>query len=1243
MKRYLWRTGLLFTALLVFSLHAWGQNQRELILNNVVGKYTFEELKVADVVTPIASPNKVENGKKVTLKIKVEEAGRNVGTVTVCKKGTAEPVVEFDRDNFDKDTQEYTFYMPDQDVSVLVTLTKTLTWENVANEYTFTSFKVNSLDEDEGVTSPYQAAVGAYVTFFVEVKNDKKEIDKVEACRKKANGEYESAVSVEEDYGEYTFDMPNEDIFVIVTLKNKTKTKKLILKEETGYTMTASSSEGNPLTTPCDVLYGEKIILTVNVTDNTKQVKKIDEVTYNEQGVETGKKFCTDRKKAGTENQYEIFVSEEEKEKFVLCAVLEDKILPKKFTFADKAGEYTVTAKKEGATDNLTSGVELDKDTKVILTFVPAFGKQMKTVVLKGKKTVVKDGVPTEEPVEISATPNGTSNTEWFFSMPDYDVTLEAEIEDEAKGKPVNWNIEEVKDFVTIKLYTIEKYKDSEGVDKEREVELSQGGKVEKDNKVYVEVRLRPTVTGKAVDKIEVNNTSYPLTEEADPADQNKKIWKTDFTMPNEEAVVKVVLKDVEKPKYTITWDEKRDKCEIAVKLKNGNVNVTSGTKLEEGTELKIFVTPLTFKNRVKKVTLGTFDCRLEGGYYKASISNQNAALKIELEERPTSDTKYKLYFEDKADQYTVKVTVKEDGKEEKLKSPASLLPGTDVTLTFALQGAALTEGKVLNAVKVSGVKTERIKQVDDNIWTFEMPETEATVNAEVGESQQHKLTIPNVDGATIEVTAGTENTAVKNEDKIKAGTMLKITVKPADKKEVTSLKLGNKELTLVDNRCEVAMPNREVEFEVTVADTYLLSFQKEGITFTVTANGKSVTTGSRVVEGAKLVIGIEVTDLTQESSQVKVNEEVAVPKDGKYEYTMPKKDATISVTLRKKEHPLTIVEAGMKLVVKTSEGTTVKNGNTVPNGVGLVIEIVGQYPKDKEFDKLTLDETPLQAENGKYTATMPNAPATLTLHLKAKGGDPDGNLITVTDGGATVKIMAGETEVKADTKVKEGTALVITVKAPEKKNIVSVKFNGVVLTAESDKVTYKATMPATAATLEVTTTGGDQDGNLITVTDGGATVKIMAGETEVKADTKVKEGTALVITVKAPEKKDIVSVKFNGVVLTAESDKVTYKATMPATAATLEVVLKDITAVEDALLAGVRVAPNPFTSELRLQHTGLGEASYSIFNATGLVVKTGELTGEETRIETNNLPAGIYFVRLTTSTGASRALRVVK
>ena len=1157
MKRYLWRTGLLFTALLVFSLHAWGQNQRELILENVAGKYTFEELKVADVVTPIASPNKVENGKKVTLKIKVEEAGRNVGTVTVYKKGTVEPEVEFDSYNFDKDTQEYTFYMPDKDVSVSVALTKTLTWKNVANEYSFNSFKVDALEEDDGVKSPYQAAVGAYVTFFVDVNNTKKEIDKVEACRKKANGEYESAVSVDEDGGEYSFNMPNEDIFVIVTLKNKTKTKKLFLKEETGYTMTASALDGTSLTNPCDVLYGDKIILTVNVTDNTKQVKEIDEVTYDEHGVETGKVFCTDKKKAGTENQYEITVSEEEKEKFGVCAVLEDKILPKKFTFADKAGEYTVTAKKEGATDNLSSGAELDKDTKVILTFVPVSGKQMKTVVLKGKKTVVKDGVTTEEPVEINATPNGTSNTEWSFRMPDFDATLEATIEDKAKGNPVKWNIAEVKDFVSIKLYTIEKYKDSEGQDKEREVELSHGGKVEENNKVYVEVRLLPTITGKAVDKIEVNNTDSPLTEEADPADPNKKIWKTNFAMPNEEAVVKVVLKDVEKPKYKITWDAERDKCEIAVKLKNGNMDVTSGTALEEGTELKIFVTPLTFKSRVKKVTLGTFDCRLEGGYYKARISNQNAALKIELEERPTSDTKYKLYFEDKADEYTVKVTIKEDGKEKELKSSDLLLPGTDVTLTFALQGAALTQGKVLNAVTVSGVKTERIRQVDDNIWTFEMPETEATVKAEVGESQLHKLTIPTVDGATIAVTTGTENTVVKNGDNIKAGTTLKIKVTPDDKKAVTSLKLGNKELPLVDNYCEVVMPNRAVAFEVTVADTYVLNFQKEGITFTVTADGKSVNTGSRVAEGAKLVIGVEVTDLTQESSQVKVNEGVAVPKDGKYESTMPKKDATISVTLRKKEHPLTIVEAGMKLVVKTSEGTTVKNGNTVPNGIGLVIEIVGEYPKDKEFDKLTLDETPLQVENGKYAATMPNAPATLTLHLKAKGGD--------------------------------------------------------------------------------------QDGNLITITDGGATVKIMAGETEVKADTKVKEGTALVITVKAPEKKDIVSVKFNGVALTAESDKVTYKATMPATAATLEVVLKDITAVEDALLAGVRVAPNPFTSELRLQHTGLGEASYSIFNATGLVVKTGELTGEETRIETNNLPAGIYFVRLTTSTGASRALRVVK
>ena len=125
--------------------------------------------------------------------------------------------------------------------------------------------------------------------------------------------------------------------------------------------------------------------------------------------------------------------------------------------------------------------------------------------------------------------------------------------------------------------------------------------------------------------------------------------------------------------------------------------------------------------------------------------------------------------------------------------------------------------------------------------------------------------------------------------------------------------------------------------------------------------------------------------------------------------------------------------------------------------------------PQKKLIKSVTLNGTPLTAEADKvtYKAKMPETEATLVVVLE---DEPlKANLITVTNGGATVKIMDGANEVKSDTKVTEGTALVITVTPPDKKEIASVTFNGTALTAEADKVTYKTTMSATQAALVVT------------------------------------------------------------------------------------------------------------------------------------------------------------------------------
>ena len=83
--------------------------------------------------------------------------------------------------------------------------------------------------------------------------------------------------------------------------------------------------------------------------------------------------------------------------------------------------------------------------------------------------------------------------------------------------------------------------------------------------------------------------------------------------------------------------------------------------------------------------------------------------------------------------------------------------------------------------------------------------------------------------------------------------------------------------------------------------------------------------------------------------------------------------------------------------------------------------------------------------------------------------------------------------------------------------------------------------------------------------------------------------------------------------------------------------------AVEDALLAGIAVAPNPFTAQLRILNPEGVTARYELVNAAGVVVRSGALSEKELVVDTEALPSDIYFVRLEAQNGARKSLMVSK
>ncbi len=83
-------------------------------------------------------------------------------------------------------------------------------------------------------------------------------------------------------------------------------------------------------------------------------------------------------------------------------------------------------------------------------------------------------------------------------------------------------------------------------------------------------------------------------------------------------------------------------------------------------------------------------------------------------------------------------------------------------------------------------------------------------------------------------------------------------------------------------------------------------------------------------------------------------------------------------------------------------------------------------------------------------------------------------------------------------------------------------------------------------------------------------------------------------------------------------------------------------TAVEDVLFAGISVAPNPFASQLKIKNEEAVNARYELVNTSGVVVRSGVLQGVETVLNTQNLTAGAYLLRIIAGS-ENKTLRVVK
>ena len=300
------------------------------------------------------------------------------------------------------------------------------------------------------------------------------------------------------------------------------------------------------------------------------------------------------------------------------------------------------------------------------------------------------------------------------------------------------------------------------------------------------------------------------------------------------------------------------------------------------------------------------------------------------------------------------------------------------------------------------------------------------------------------------------------------------------------------------------------------------------------------------------------------------------------------------------------------------------------------------------------------------FTVTKNEANAPRTVVVTFKQAETEKMLqLTITQGTtASVHVpLIGISFEEPSVKLKVGTSTTLAVKYnPENatnKKVTWVVTEGAASLSVDENGKITATNVAGIAKVRATSEDGGHTAECtITVTTEDVPVESIAvspavvnltveGTQRLSVSVKPRTATNKTATWAVTSGTDVVSVDGSGLVRALKEGTATVTATVGGRTATCTV---NVTAapiaplaVEDAVLASVVVAPNPFTSQLRIVNPEGIALRYELVTLTGNVVRAGALDGTETIVDTETLPAGLYFVRLTGQNGAKRVVKVIK
>ena len=730
-----------------------------------------------------------------------------------------------------------------------------------------------------------------------------------------------------------------------------------------------------------------------------------------------------------------------------------------------------------------------------------------------------------------------------------------------------------------------------------------------------------------------------------------------------EEVILYAIWKNAPLMKYMVSW---QNPAHGTLKVEAYGKPVTSGSSLQEHWEITVNAVPdAGYKLKSLKVKANAKTEDLESGAAFTLLGNTELVAEFEKQNPLDPDgTGFQVNFA-QPDHGLLLVQAVETGIY--VEAGQTVKANTKLKVTALPKEAGYEFEKLTaNGSAISNEGTHTVTAAVTFAATFK---ASAAPNPLDPDGDGHQVNIPQPTNGFRLVKAVDKNIYVANGQKVKAGLKLRVVAVPAASYELEHLTANGAN---VANGSEYTMPAEEVTFAATLkasatpnpldpdGDGHKVNIpQPEHGLLLVEAVGKGiyVANGQKVKAGLKLRVvpspeaGYELEHLTANGADVANGSE----------YTMPDEEVTFAATFKASAAPqpnpldpdgngfrvdYAQPEHGILLVEAVEKNLYVSPGQSVAANTKLRVTVVPS--KDYEVETLTVGGEAIESGS---TFELKKA-VEIVAKLKESANptpnpfDPDGTGHTVAYEqaiGGILLVKVGDAVVNNGLTVKDGQKVKIEAEPYLGYELVSLTVNGEnVANKQEYTVTGNIVVVATFRPKDPNPRPNpfDPDGTGYLVNyeqpEHGVLLVMIDGKV-VTSGTTVASGYTLLISSRPDAGYEFDQQTVNGDVLPNDTE---IRLQSPITVRAAFKKQEQPLVVE--ALRQVRIVENPFYNELRVVGAERVER-YELFDMGGKLVMQGQHTGNaELVLDTQNLAAGGYLLRLYAA-GGTRTLRAIR